>query len=144
MRSNVLKRRLKAGEATVGSWLTLAQTSVAELMGRAGFDWLILDMEHGIIGLESATAMVQAIESTSAIPLVRVAWNDPVRIKQVLETGAAGLWCRRSIPGRKPKRPSPRRDFPRKEFAALAAEGLTVMAVGSTNTCNAPTRSCCW
>jgi 2-keto-3-deoxy-L-rhamnonate aldolase RhmA len=91
MRENALKAKLKAGEATLGSWVSVAHPTIAEVMAQAGFDWLAIDMEHGIIGIESVLALVQAINTTSVTPLVRVPWNEPVIIKQVLETGAAGL-----------------------------------------------------
>lgn len=91
VRENDLKRRLKAGEAVVGSWLSVAHPTIAEVMGQAGFDWLIVDMEHGIVGIEALHSLVLATYTTSASPLVRVPWNEPVIIKQVLETGAMGL-----------------------------------------------------
>lgn len=91
MRRNGLKPRLKAGEACFGSWLTLGHPTVAEVMALAGFDWLAIDMEHGIVGIETVQAMVQAINTTDVTPLIRVPWNDPVIIKQVLETGSLGL-----------------------------------------------------
>ena len=91
MRENTLKVKIKAGEATVGSWLTVAHPTIAEVMAQAGFDWLAIDMEHGFVGIESVLALVQAINTTPVAPLVRVPWNEPIVIKQVLETGPAGL-----------------------------------------------------
>jgi 2-keto-3-deoxy-L-rhamnonate aldolase RhmA len=91
LRTNTLKARLKSGEATLGSWVSVAHPTVAEVMGLAGYDWLLIDMEHGIIGIEMVQNLVQAIQLTPAAPLVRVPWNDAVAIKQVLETGPVGL-----------------------------------------------------
>jgi 2-keto-3-deoxy-L-rhamnonate aldolase RhmA len=91
LRENKLKARLKAGEATIGSWLSVAHPTIAEVMGHAGFDWLIADMEHGLIGIESLQTLMIATQSTPAAALVRVPWNEPVVIKQVLETGPTGL-----------------------------------------------------
>jgi 4-hydroxy-2-oxoheptanedioate aldolase len=91
LRKNRLKAALKAGEATVGSWLSVGHPTIGEAMGLAGFDWLIVDMEHGVLGLESVQSLVQAIQTTPATPIVRVPWNEPVIVKQVLETGAMGL-----------------------------------------------------
>jgi 2-keto-3-deoxy-L-rhamnonate aldolase RhmA len=91
MREHKLRAMLKAGEATVGSWVSVAHPTIAEVMAQAGFDWLAIDMEHGIIGIESVLTLVQAINTTSVAPLVRVPWNEPVIIKQVLETAPAGL-----------------------------------------------------
>jgi 2-keto-3-deoxy-L-rhamnonate aldolase RhmA len=91
LRENTLKRRLQAGEATIGSWLSVAHPTIAEVMGQAGFDWLIVDMEHGIVGLEAIQNLIIATQTTPAAPLVRVPWNEPVIIKQVLEAGPVGL-----------------------------------------------------
>lgn len=91
MRLNDLKKRLRAGEAVVGSWLSVAHPTIAEVMGQAGFDWLIVDMEHGIVGIEALHSLVLATYTTSASPLVRVPWNDPVIIKRALETGPMGI-----------------------------------------------------
>lgn len=91
MRENKLKRRLKAGEATAGSWLSVAHPTVAEVMGLGGFDWLAVDMEHGIVGLEAAQTLIQVLAATPAASVVRVPWNEPVVVKQVLETGPVGI-----------------------------------------------------
>lgn len=91
MPKNELKRRLKAGEATIGSWLSVAHPTIAEVMGQAGFDWLIVDMEHGILGIEAVHLLVLTLAGTPASSLVRVPWNDAVVIKQVLETGPMGI-----------------------------------------------------
>jgi 2-keto-3-deoxy-L-rhamnonate aldolase RhmA len=91
LRANTLKNRLRSGEALLGSWLSVAHPTVAEVMGRAGYDWLIADMEHGILTLDALQTLLQVVDSTPAAALVRVPWNDQVLIKQVLETGPAGL-----------------------------------------------------
>lgn len=91
MHTNTLKTRLRAGEAAIGSWLSVAHPTIGEVMGQAGFDWLIADMEHGILSLEALQSLMIAVAGAGATPMVRVAWNDPVRIKQVLETAPLGL-----------------------------------------------------
>jgi 2-keto-3-deoxy-L-rhamnonate aldolase RhmA len=91
IRDNWVKRRLASGKPTLGSWITIAHPTVAEVMAQAGFDWLVVDMEHGVIGVESVQTLIQAMSGTPTVPLVRVPWNDQVIIKQVLETGAQGL-----------------------------------------------------
>jgi len=82
---------LKAGEHTAGSWLSVAHPTVAEVMGLGGFDWLAVDMEHGIVGLEAAQTLIQVLAGTPAASVVRVPWNEPVVVKQVLETGPEGI-----------------------------------------------------
>ncbi|PIP16615.1 MAG: hypothetical protein COX46_01180 [bacterium (Candidatus Ratteibacteria) CG23_combo_of_CG06-09_8_20_14_all_48_7] len=91
MKENKVKKELKAGKATVGSFLSIAHPTVAEVMAQSGFDWLVMDMEHGIIGIESVQTMAQAMSGTDVLPMARVPWNDFVVIKQVLETGVMGL-----------------------------------------------------
>ena len=91
LRENWVKRELASGKSTIGGWVTIAHPTVAEIMAQAGFDWLVIDMEHGVIGIESVQMLIQAMSGTETIPIVRVPWNDQVIIKQVLETGAWGL-----------------------------------------------------
>lgn len=86
-----LKAALAAKTLSVGSWLTFADTDVAEAMAKAGFDWLVVDMEHSAIGLREMSRMVQVIDLAGCTPLVRVGANDPLLIKQALESGARGI-----------------------------------------------------
>jgi 2-keto-3-deoxy-L-rhamnonate aldolase RhmA len=91
LKENALKRRLKAGETTSGSWLSVAHPTVAEVMGLGGFDWLAIDMEHGIVGIEAAQTLMQVLAATPAAPIIRVPWNEPVVVKQVLECSPMGV-----------------------------------------------------
>jgi len=91
IRENWVKQRLAAGEPAIGSWITIAHPTVGEVMAQAGFDWLAIDMEHGVVGVESVQTLCQAMSGTPTVPLVRVPWNDQVIIKQVLETGVQGM-----------------------------------------------------
>lgn len=86
-----LKERMRKREFTVGSWITLGHTSVAEIMSQAGFDWLVVDMEHSAITLAEAQRLVQVIELSRVTPLIRVNKNDPSLIKQAMDTGAHGV-----------------------------------------------------
>ncbi len=91
MPENILKKRLKEGKTSIGAFILTAHPTIAEVMARAGFEWLVFDMEHGVIGIESVEIMAQAISGTMVTPLVRLPWNDFVIIKQVLDTGVMGL-----------------------------------------------------
>ncbi len=86
-----LKTRLKAGGVTIGSWVTLYHTSIAEIMAKAGFDWLTVDMEHSSITLDQAQHLIQVIELSGIAPLVRVGENDAALIKRVMDSGAHGV-----------------------------------------------------
>lgn len=86
-----LKKRLQARELTVGSWITIGNTAVAEIMARAGYDWLTVDMEHSAITMENAQELIRVIELCGVAPLVRVGHNDPNLIKRVMDAGAHGV-----------------------------------------------------
>ena len=86
-----LRERLKAGDVTIGSWMQLRDPSVAEIMGRSGYDWVALDLEHGQFSLSSLPDLFRALESGDTLPLVRLALGDDTECKQVLDAGAAGV-----------------------------------------------------
>ncbi|MBN2452631.1 MAG: 2,4-dihydroxyhept-2-ene-1,7-dioic acid aldolase [Candidatus Omnitrophica bacterium] len=86
LRDDLRKRR-----CTIGSWLTIGDESVAEIMARSGFDWLVVDMEHSAITIESAQKLIRTIDLAGVMPLVRVGENDPALIKRVMDAGAYGV-----------------------------------------------------
>jgi 2-keto-3-deoxy-L-rhamnonate aldolase RhmA len=88
---NPLKQMLKQGKKTAGSWLHMGSPIASEIVGRAGFDWVIIDMEHGPADIMTLISQTQAISGGNTVPLVRVPWNDFVVIKRVLDAGAFGL-----------------------------------------------------
>ena len=91
MRENTVKSAWKAGKSTVGAWLMMPSAYSAELMAHQGFDWLTVDMQHGVIDYADCVSMITAINTTSTIPFVRVPWNDPAIIMKVLDAGAYGV-----------------------------------------------------
>jgi len=86
-----LKERIANRELTIGSWITLGHTAIAEIMAKAGFDWLTIDMEHSAITLEQTQQLIQVIELSGCVPLVRVGINDSTIIKRVMDCGAHGV-----------------------------------------------------
>lgn len=86
-----LKEDLRRRKSTVGSWLTIGDGSVAEIMARSGFDWLVVDMEHSAITLDAAQSVIRIIGLSGVTPLVRVGENDPTVIKRVMDAGAHGV-----------------------------------------------------
>lgn len=90
-KTDSLKSKLRKRQLTIGSWITLGHTSLAEIMAKAGFDWLTVDMEHSAITLYEAQQLVQVIELSGCAPLVRVGTNDANLIKRVMDTGAHGV-----------------------------------------------------
>ncbi|WP_375405411.1 HpcH/HpaI aldolase/citrate lyase family protein [uncultured Amnibacterium sp.] len=80
-----------ANRPLAGMWVCSGSALVAEICAGSGLDWLLIDMEHSANGLESVLAQLQAVAAYPITPLVRVASDDPVRIKQVLDLGAQNL-----------------------------------------------------
>lgn len=90
-RLNPLKGRLQAGKPVFGVLVTMPSVQTIQILARAGFDWLLIDMEHGPIDIASAHAMIAATAGTRAVPLVRVPWNLPWLVKPILDAGAFGI-----------------------------------------------------
>jgi 4-hydroxy-2-oxoheptanedioate aldolase len=88
---NAFKHAIAAPGAQIGLWLGLADPYAAELCATAGFDWLLIDGEHGPNDLRSMLAVLQAVGPYASHPVVRVPHGDTALIKQVLEIGATTL-----------------------------------------------------
>jgi len=91
MRANPVKRALKAGQPSVGTWLSLGSITAARFMARAGFAWLTVDIEHSLVDWETATHMFASIADAGCTALARVAANRHDHIKRVLDNGAHGI-----------------------------------------------------
>lgn len=86
-----MRHRVLSGELMAGTFLNLGSSLTAEMTGQAGFDWVLIDLEHGAGDRQELLLQMQALESTPAFPVVRIAWNDPVRFKHVLDLGLSGV-----------------------------------------------------
>lgn len=93
MRENTLRGIWARGGAVVNGWLSIPSSFSAEVMAHQGFDSLCIDMQHGVVDYQVAVTMLQAISTTSVIPLARVPWNDPPRLMKILDAGAYGVIC---------------------------------------------------
>ncbi len=91
MLATEIKRKLKAGEPSLGSWMSMGHPSIAEILASAGYEWVVIETEHTAIDVSEVLRLVIAIECAGAVPLVRLAWNDPIQCKAVLDSGAAGV-----------------------------------------------------
>lgn len=85
---NTFKSLLGQRRAPIGTWLMAASAATAEALGYAGFDWLLVDMEHVPVEYRDLWQLLQAIDCSGAQPVVRVAANDPVLLKRALDLGA--------------------------------------------------------
>src|SRR5215470_12274522 len=91
MRANPVKRALKAGQPSFGTWLSLGSITASRFMARAGFTWLTVDTEHSLVGIETTTHMFASIADAGCVPLARVPSNRHDHIKRVLDNGAMGI-----------------------------------------------------
>ncbi len=86
-----LPPRWSNGSTTLGAWMFLREPILSEVAGAAGYDYVCIDMQHGLASYTDTAAMLQALGRSAATPLVRVAWNDPGVIGRVLDAGALGV-----------------------------------------------------
>jgi 2-keto-3-deoxy-L-rhamnonate aldolase RhmA len=86
-----VKQKISKKNITLGSWVQMPDPFSAEIMAGAGFDWLAIDLEHGMINLDAAFRLIQVIGNAGALPLVRLHENDPATIRRVMDAGAGGI-----------------------------------------------------
>lgn len=91
MRPNPIKRQLRAGQPSIGTWLSLGNITAARFLARLEFTWLTIDIEHTLVSIETATHMFGAIADAGCVPLARVPSNRHDHIKRVLDNGAMGV-----------------------------------------------------
>jgi 4-hydroxy-2-oxoheptanedioate aldolase len=92
-RANRVREIWAEGKAVINSWLGVPSSFSAEVMAHAGWDSLVVDMQHGMIEYQTMVTMLQGISTTDTVPLVRVPWNDPAHIQKALDAGAYGIIC---------------------------------------------------
>lgn len=81
----------QAKHISIGSWLQSGSSVMAEIMAKAGFDWIAADLEHSAMGWEAFSAFVRAVRRLGVRPYARVARNDLMEIRKALDCGAAGI-----------------------------------------------------
>ena len=89
--TNTFKQALRDRKPQIGLWAGLASAYTSEIVAGAGFDWLLIDGEHAPNTLQTTLSQLQSVAAYPVAPVVRPAWNDPVQIKQILDTGAQTL-----------------------------------------------------
>ena len=88
-----LKARLQEGERLIGSFVMMPSGDVAEILCLAGFDFLLLDHEHGTGGIVDLVGQLRAMDACGVPSMVRVPFNDPAYVKRVLDAGAQNILC---------------------------------------------------
>jgi 2-keto-3-deoxy-L-rhamnonate aldolase RhmA len=91
MKRNRMKEKLRAGEAALGVSVMIPSPQIVEMIGAAGFDWVLLDCEHGTLTLESVELMAMAAEACGITAIARPATRAPEHILQVLDRGVMGV-----------------------------------------------------
>lgn len=86
-----LKRQLQANAPALGGWLQIGHPGCAEIMARAGMDWLCVDLEHGATDLETMTNIFRTVDAFDCTPVARLPLNDPIWIHRSLDAGARAL-----------------------------------------------------
>jgi len=86
-----IRTNLKQGGYSIGSWMQIPHSSIAEIMGQSGYDWVAIDMEHGAISLHQLPDLFRALELGGTLPLARLAHGNSKDCKQALDAGAGGV-----------------------------------------------------
>jgi 2-dehydro-3-deoxyglucarate aldolase/4-hydroxy-2-oxoheptanedioate aldolase len=86
-----LRRRVLRGDATIGLWLGLGSIVASEIVARAGYDWVVADLEHGMAGETELLGQLAAVQATPTAALVRVVSAERMRVARVLDLGADGV-----------------------------------------------------
>ena len=91
MIQNPVRAKLKRGEHSIGTWLSLPDPVAARLMARVGFEWLTVELEHAPVTIDIAAQSFTAIVAGNCVPLARLPSNTDENIKRVLDIGAYGV-----------------------------------------------------
>lgn len=86
-----LKKRLKAGELALGTWITINHPDVVDALSELPFDWFVFDMEHAPIEISDVEVLMMPLKGTDISPIIRVPWNDMITVKRALDAGAEGI-----------------------------------------------------
>ena len=76
---------------SIGTWQSLPSESIAEIFSRAGYEWIVIDLEHSTITINQAENLIRVIDLAGSKPFVRLSGHEPAQIKRVLDAGAKGI-----------------------------------------------------
>ena len=91
MKKNFVREKLRSGETSIGCFIGLGSPTVAEMMGLAGYDWLMIETEHNAVDWADVQQMLMAASGTDAVPMVRLPSSDSTHIQRALYIGARGI-----------------------------------------------------
>jgi 2-dehydro-3-deoxyglucarate aldolase len=87
----MINKRKLLSKKTIGAWISIPDAAIAEIFANAGFDWVVIDLEHTTTSIQQAGELIRIIDLAGSIPLVRLTKNDKNLIKRVLDAGAQGI-----------------------------------------------------
>jgi 4-hydroxy-2-oxoheptanedioate aldolase len=93
MQATKLRSLWESNKPVINGWLSTSSSFVAEIMASTGYDSLTIDIQHGFVGYDGATAMLQAMRASGVTPMVRVPWLEPADVMKALDAGAMGIIC---------------------------------------------------
>ena len=88
---NQIRNKIKIGMPSIGSWIQTGSAENTEILSDAGYDWLVIDMEHGSISMSNLPDLIRACLINECLPLVRVSDDSASKIKSALDAGAGGI-----------------------------------------------------
>jgi 2-dehydro-3-deoxyglucarate aldolase len=88
---NNIRNMLRNGKHTLGSWMQIPHSTIAEIIGQSGYDWVAVDLEHGAISVHQLPDLFRSLELGDTLPLARLAQGSPKDCKQALDAGAGGV-----------------------------------------------------
>ena len=91
MRPNRMKEKIARGEPALGCSVMFPSPQIVEMLGHAGFDWVLIDCEHGSIGLGDVEVMAMAADAVGITPIARPRSNSPSDIQSVMDRGVMGV-----------------------------------------------------
>lgn len=91
LQTNAFKKAIQSGKPQIGLWISMCSNYAAEAVASAGFDWVLLDMEHSPNEIAGVLGQLQAFNGSSTTPIARPMWNDAVVVKRLLDIGSPGL-----------------------------------------------------
>ena len=86
-----IRNKLKNKKPTIGSWMQICDPDVAEIFGYSGYDWIAIDLEHGLFDKKSLSNIFRSLEIGGTLPLARVESSNFKDLKYPMEAGAAGV-----------------------------------------------------
>lgn len=127
---NILKQKLARGETTVGMWITLESPSISEIAATLGYDWVVIDTEHGHLDFKEVVEHIRATRNSTTTPLVRIQEIEQGVIKRVLDLGAHGILVPQVVDAAEVERSVRFAKYPPRGVRGVGGERATLWGMG--------------